>query len=70
MIYFTKYATQKFELLKKHGVEVNKDMVKETVNTPTETEKKETCSVAKKNNLKVIYKQDGDAEKIITFYPV
>ena len=70
MIYFTKYAAQKFELLKKHGVEVDKDMIKEIVSNPERTEEKGKHGAAEKNNIKVVYKQEEDTKKIITFYPV
>jgi hypothetical protein len=70
MIYFTSYAVRKFEILKKHQVELDKDKIKEIVNYPEKTGRKGNNLTAEKNNIKVVYKKEEDTIKIITFYPV
>lgn len=76
MIYFTKYAEQKFLLLRKHGFGVTKAQVIKITTRP-ETVSKSRFSfyvsegeLNKSYNLRVILKKEDELEKIITFYPV
>lgn len=69
-IYFTKYAEQKFHLLEKHKVFLDKDQVESAVKKPDKVDKKGKYLSAKKNNIKVVYQKEDDTLKIITFYPV
>jgi hypothetical protein len=70
MLYFTKYAENKFDLLNKHKVFFTREQVENAVSCPDEIGKKGKFINAKKEGVKVIYKKDGDILKIITFFPV
>lgn len=70
MIYFTKYAENKFDILNKHKVFFTREQVEEAVALPEKLGRKAGLMTAKKDNLKVIYKKEGDTLKIITFFPV
>lgn len=70
MLYFTKYAENKFDILNKHRVFFTREQVEDAINAPEKTGKKRKLLTAQKENLKVIYKKDGDILKIITFYPI
>jgi len=70
MIYFTRYAENKFEILNSHKVYIRKEEVIETINNPDLKSKVSGLFSAQKNNVKVIYQKNGDLKKVITFYPV
>ena len=70
MLYFTKYAENKFEILNKHKVFLTREQVENTVNLPDKIGKRGKLQTAQKEGVKVIYKKDGDVLKIITFFPV
>lgn len=70
MLYFTKYAENKFDLLNKHQVFFTREQVEEAINCPDKTGKKSGYLTAEKEGVKVIYKKEGDILKVITFYPV
>lgn len=70
MLYFTKYAENKFDILNKHKIFFTREQVEDAVYCPDKTGKKNGHFTAKKEGVKVIYKKDGDIIKIITFYPV
>jgi len=70
MIYFTKYAETKFDILNKHKVFFTREQVESAVNCPDQVGKKGKLMTALKEGVKVIYKKDGDIIKIITFYPM
>lgn len=70
MFYFTKYAESKFDILNKHKVFFTREQVEDAVNAPDKTNKKGKLLTAQKENIKVIYKKDGDVLKIITFFPI
>ena len=70
MLYFTKYAEQKFDILNKHKIFFTREQIEDAVNTPDKTGKKDKLLTAQKENIKVIYKKDEDILKIITFYPI
>ena len=70
MIYFTKYAEQKFDILNKHKVFLTREQVEGAVACPDKTGKKSGHLTAQKDEIKVVYKKDGDILKIITFFPV
>jgi hypothetical protein len=69
MLYFTKYAEKKFEILNKHKVYFTKEQIEEAVKLPDKIEKKGKFSSARKDNTKVIYKKEGEMINIITFFP-
>ena len=70
MLYFTKYAEQKFDILNKHKVFFTREQIEDTVSTPDKTGRKGKFLTAQKENIKIIYKKDGGILKIITFYPI
>ena len=76
VIYFTKYAKDKFGILADHGCVVERARVEEAVKAlDAVNESKAPVFSAwkdfdKKRLLKVVYKKEAGAAKIITFYPV
>lgn len=75
-IEFTRHASEKFNLFRRHGLKINKKLIKETVRKPeledNESRKPLKIAISKfgdKHYLRVIYKEEGNARKIITFYP-
>ena len=70
MLYFTKYAENKFDILNKYKVYITREQVENTVNLPDKISKKGKCLAARKENVKVVYKKENGMIKIITFYPV
>lgn len=70
MIYYTKYANNKFELLNKYKVYFTREQVEATVKMPDKTEKRGKYLGARKDDVKVIYKKENGTLKIVTFYPV
>lgn len=70
MLYFTKYAENKFDMLNKHKIFFTREQVEEAVAAPDKQNRKGKFMAAQKEGVKVIYKKDGDMLKIITFFPV
>ena len=70
MLYFTKYAENKFDILNKYKVYITREQVENTVNLPDKISKKGKCLAARKENVKVVYKKENGMIKIITFYPI
>ena len=75
IIYFTKYAEDKFGILASHGCVIERARVEEAVKAPDAVdESKAPLFTARKDFdekrlLKVVYKKEAGAAKIITFYP-
>lgn len=70
MLYFTKYAENKFDILNKHKVFFTREQIEDAIASPDKTGKKSGHLTAKKEGVKVIYKKEAGVVKIITFYPV
>lgn len=70
MIYFTKYAEQKFDILNKHKVYFTREQIEDTVKLPDKVEKKGKYLGARKDGVKVVYKKENGVMKVVTFYPV
>ena len=70
MLYFTKYAEKKFDILNKHKVYFTREQIENCLKLPDKSDKKGKYLSARKDNIKVIYKREGELIKIITFYPV
>lgn len=70
MLYYTKYANDKFELLHKYKVFMIKETIDKTVLKPDKVVRKNHHYIAQKDDTKVIYTREGNTKKIITFYPV
>jgi hypothetical protein len=76
MIYFTKHAREKFQVLKRHKFEVSSLQVEEVVVNPDLIDKSHLPlfiaqkKIDKRHVLRVVYKKEPrDLIKIITFYP-
>ncbi len=75
MIYYTKYAEKKFDILNKHGVFFTKEQIKDTLKVPDKTDvlstntDKNNFFSCEKNGIKVIYKKDSGITLVVTFYP-
>ena len=75
MIYFTKHAEDKFDILKKHKFSVSKEQVIETIRNPEEVDPSRLPLLIaqrkfdKTHVLRVVYKQEEGLIKIISFYP-
>lgn len=70
MIYFTKYAENKFDILNKHKVYFTREQIEDAVKSPDKTGKKNKYLTALKDGIKVIYQKENEIIKVITFYPV
>ncbi len=70
MIYFTKYAEEKFDILNKHKVFYTKEQIKDIVLNPDKTEQKNKFYFSQKENIEVVYLKQKKTIKIITFYPI
>ncbi len=70
MIYFTKYADNKFDILNKHKIYFTREQIEEVINNPDKVSRKKNCFGVEKESIKVIYKKEEDVLKIITFYPI
>ncbi len=70
MIYFTKYAEQKFDILNKHKVYFTKEQIEDCLKLPDKTGKKGKYLTARKDEIKVIYQKQDGVIRVITFYPV
>lgn len=76
-IEFTKHAIDKFEIFRKHGLKISRKFVAKVVRNPelrdNESRKPLRIAISKLDSghyLRVIYKQEGEVKKIITFFPV
>src|SRR3989344_9657471 len=75
MIYFTKHARNKFEILKRHGVNISKEQVVEALENPDLIDRSRLpllivqTDLDQNHVLRVVYKQENNNIKVITFYP-
>lgn len=70
MMYFTKYANDKFDLLNKHKIYLRKEQIEDVVNLPEKTTKSGKCTLFKKDGIEVVCRKEEEILKIITFYPI
>ena len=70
MIYFTKYAENKFDILNKYKVFFTREQIEDTIKAPDKINKKGNYLAARKDNVKVVYNKQAGVIKVITFYPV
>lgn len=70
MLYFTKYAEKKFDILNRHKVYFRKEQVEEALGAPDKTVKKGKYFISRKDGVSVVWQKEDEAIKIITFYPV
>lgn len=75
MIRFTKHASEKFVILRRHGIVLSESMVIRTITTPEVIDRSRLplkiaqCNFDKTRVLRVVYKEVNDDVLIITFYP-
>ena len=75
MIRFTRHASEKFLILRRHGVVVSKGMVMRAVTHPEIIDHSRIplriaqISFDKARVLRVVYRQEKDEKIVITFYP-
>ena len=70
MLYFTKYAENKFDILNKHKVFITKEQVEGVVSLPDKTRRKGKNYFSTREGVEVIWKKEADIIKILTFYPI
>jgi len=74
-ILYTRHADFKFQVLKQHGFIITKEQIEDIIREPQKAELgRRGCLVAHKaisqtHLIRVIYRQQGDEIKVITFYP-
>lgn len=69
-LYFTKYASDKFEILNKYEIFITKEQVEETLRLPDATRRKGKYLIYVKDKLAAVIKIEDGMNKVITFYPV
>ncbi len=75
MIIFTKHARNKFEILKRHKFLIVEKQVVKTLENPDLVDKSRLPlliaqrKIDRNHVLRVVYKQEFDVIKVITFYP-
>jgi len=74
-IKFTKHAVEKFEILRRYGLEVSKDQVRDTISKPKRVEQRGDQYLAIKplntrHALHVVYEKRKNYLVVIKFYPV
>lgn len=76
MIYFTRYAHNKFGMLERHGFSVAREFVVGAIQLPDIVDESRRPLFAYQKNIKkqialrVICRKEGDAARVVTFYPV
>lgn len=76
MIYFSNYAVEKFEILKRHNFEIDKEQVIKVLEAPDSVSQSRFSFYISQGrfnqeyNLKIVFKKEYSNIKIITFYPV
>lgn len=70
MLYFTKYANEKFDILNKHKVYITREQIEDAVKLPDKTSRKGSYQTAQKEEVKIVYKKEVDCIKVITFFPI
>lgn len=74
-IIYTRHATEKFEVLKRHGFEVTREQVEETLAAPdlvipqAKGRMIAQRRITDRHVLRVVYRQKGKDRVVITFYP-
>jgi len=75
MIRFTRHAIEKFHVLREHKFPVSRKQVLDTINNPDLIDRSRSPlliaqkRIDKTHVLRVVYKQEGEEIKVITFYP-
>ena len=70
MLYFTKYAEEKFLILNRHKVFFTREQIEDVVGAPDVVSKNGEFVGCEKDGIKVILRKENGVDKIITFFPV
>ena len=76
MIYFTKYAEKKFDVLRDHKFSLTKEDVENVLKIPDFVKKFDDKlwiahgEYSDEHNLRIIFEKENSEKKVITFYPV
>jgi len=74
-IRYTRHAEQKFDVLRRHGFEVRREQVEETLRIPEAIIPQEggrfiaQRAISRRHLLRVVYREEGETKVVITFYP-
>jgi len=74
-ILYTKHAEIKFQILKKHNFIVTKKQIRDILENPESIKRGRNNrliaqgSISETHLIRVIYRQENDVIKVITFYP-
>ena len=74
-IVYTRHAEEKFEVLKRHGFKVTRQQVEETLTAPDVVVPQSKGRmiaqkrISERHVLRVVYRQEGENQVVITFYP-
>jgi len=74
-VVYTRHAEEKFEVLKRHGFEVTRKQVEETLAAPdmvipqAKGRMIAQRRISEPHVLRIIYRQEGEDLVVITFYP-
>ena len=75
MIHFTRHASEKFRILRNHGVAISKSTVVRAVTHPEFIDRSRMplkiaqVNFDKTRVLRVVYREEKDTKVVITFYP-
>jgi hypothetical protein len=75
MIYFTKHASEKFDILGKHKITISEEFVIQTIENPEVIDysrlplKIAQRAFDKYRVLRVVYKEHDNIKTVVTFYP-
>jgi hypothetical protein len=75
VVYFTKHAREKFEILRKYGLKMAKELVIDAVNFPEILDGSRLplyiaqTALDRRRALRVVYRLENGGKIIITFYP-
>ena len=74
-VLYTGHAKEKFKVLRRHGFEVTRQQVEETLSSPDLVESQSGGKmvaqrrITDRHVLRVVYRQEGENKVVITFYP-
>lgn len=70
IIYYTKYADTKFDILRRHHVFLTREIIEDIINLPEKTNKIGKYLTAEKDSIKVLYFHENNLIRVVTFYPI
>jgi len=70
MIYFTKYAEEKFLILNKHKLYFTREQIEDVIGSPNKIRRNGEYFSCEKDGIKVILRKENGIERVITFFPI